>query len=41
MLAVACPYDLLRFEDAVKTRGLEGKLVIKDILELLAGALKE
>jgi len=41
VLAVACPYDLLRFEDAVKTRGLEGKLVIKDILELLAGALKQ
>ena len=35
VLAVACPLDLLRFEDAVKTQGLEGRLVVKDILELL------
>ncbi|MDP3063620.1 MAG: (Fe-S)-binding protein [Chloroflexota bacterium] len=35
ILAVACPLDLLRFEDAVKTQGLEGRLVVKDILELL------
>jgi len=38
VLAVACPYDLLRFEDAVKTKGLEGKLVVKDSLELLVEA---
>ena len=39
VLAVACPYCLLTFEDAVKTTGLEGKLQIMDIAELLALAL--
>ena len=39
VLAVACPYDLLRFEDAVKTKDLEGKLVVKEILELLVEAI--
>ena len=39
ILAVACPYCLLTFEDAVKTTGLEGKLQIMDIAELLAQAL--
>ena len=39
ILAVACPYCLLTFEDAVKTTGLEGKLQIMDIAELLALAL--
>jgi Fe-S oxidoreductase len=35
VLAVACPYCLLTFEDAVKTTGVEGKLQIMDIAELL------
>ena len=39
ILAVACPYCLLTFEDAIKTTGLEGKLQILDIAELLALAL--
>jgi Fe-S oxidoreductase len=39
ILAVACPYCLLTFEDAVKTTGLEGKLQTMDIAELLAQAL--
>jgi len=39
ILAVACPYCLLTFEDAVKTTGLEGKLQIMDVAELLAQAL--
>lgn len=39
ILAVACPYCMLTFEDAVKTTGLEGKLQIMDIAELLALAL--
>jgi Fe-S oxidoreductase len=39
ILAVACPYCLLTFEDAVKTTGLEGKLQIMDLAELLALAL--
>jgi Fe-S oxidoreductase len=39
ILAVACPYCLLTFEDAVKTTGLEGKLQVMDVAELLAQAL--
>lgn len=40
ILAVACPLDMLRFEDAVKTQGLEGRLEVKDILELLSEAME-
>jgi Fe-S oxidoreductase len=39
ILATACPYCLLTFEDAVKTTGLEGKLRIMDIAEIAAEAL--
>jgi Fe-S oxidoreductase len=35
ILAAACPFCLLTFEDAVKTTGLEGKLQVLDIAELL------
>lgn len=35
ILAAACPYCLLTFEDAVKTTGAEGKIQIMDIAELL------
>jgi Fe-S oxidoreductase len=40
VMAVCCPNDLLRFEDAVKVAGLEGKLVVKDIIELIDEARK-
>jgi Fe-S oxidoreductase len=39
ILATACPFCLLTFEDAVKTTGLEGKLQIMDIAELLGQAI--
>jgi Fe-S oxidoreductase len=39
ILATACPYCLLTFEDAVKTTGNEGKTQIMDIAELLVQAL--
>lgn len=39
VLAVACPFCLLTFEDAVKTTGLEGKLQVLDIAELVLEAL--
>ncbi len=39
ILATACPYCLLTFEDAVKTTGLEGKLQIMDIAEILCQAI--
>jgi Fe-S oxidoreductase len=35
ILATACPFCLLTFEDAVKTTGLEGKLQVMDIAELI------
>jgi len=39
VLTVACPFCLLTFEDAIKTTGLEGKLEVKDIAEILFKAL--
>lgn len=38
-IAVACPFCLLTFEDAVKTTGNEGKIEVKDIMELVNEAL--
>ncbi|HEY54206.1 MAG TPA: (Fe-S)-binding protein [Caldilineae bacterium] len=39
ILAVACPYETPRFEDAVKTAANGAHLVVKDIAELLAESL--
>lgn len=39
ILAVACPYETPRFEDAVKTAGKVEKLSVKDISELLLDAI--
>jgi Fe-S oxidoreductase len=38
-LAVACPYEPSRFEDAVKITGYEGKMIVRDIIELLAESM--
>jgi Fe-S oxidoreductase len=38
VLAVSCPFELSRFEDSAKVAGLEGRLKVRDILELLAEA---
>ena len=35
VLAVACPFCLLMLEDAVKAEGLDDKIVVKDIVELV------
>jgi Fe-S oxidoreductase/nitrate reductase gamma subunit len=40
ILVVACPKDLVMFTDAVKTAGLEGKLEVKDVIELIAEAME-
>ena len=32
---VACPKDLTMYRDAVKTAGLEGRLIVKDLIELV------
>ena len=34
-LVVNCPKDLVMFQDAVKTTGLEGRLVVRDAMELV------
>lgn len=39
VLAVACPFCLLTFEDAVKTTGLEGKIEVLDIAEIVAQSI--
>jgi Fe-S oxidoreductase len=39
ILAVACPYEVSRFEDAVKSTGNAGRLKVMDIAELLAQAM--
>lgn len=40
ILAVACPFEPARFEDAVKLTGNEEKLVVRDIIELLAESME-
>lgn len=39
VLAVSCPYELSRFEDAAKVNGLEGQIQVRDIIELLATSM--
>jgi dimethylglycine catabolism B len=41
ILAVACPYEAARFEDATKTVKNAGKLLIKDISELLIRSISQ
>jgi len=38
-LVVACPKDFVMFADALKTTGLEGRLALKDLTELVAEAV--
>lgn len=40
VLAVCCPYEVSRFEDAVKSTGNEVKLVVRDIIELVDKAMR-
>ncbi|HAL57329.1 MAG TPA: (Fe-S)-binding protein [Bacteroidetes bacterium] len=40
ILAVCCPYEVSRFEDAVKSTGHDGKLVVRDILELIDDSMR-
>jgi Fe-S oxidoreductase len=39
VLAVCCPYEVSRFEDAAKSTGLDGQLRVRDLSELLDEAL--
>jgi Fe-S oxidoreductase len=38
-MVVACPKDVTMYKDAVKTTGLEERLAIKDLVELVHEAL--
>jgi Fe-S oxidoreductase len=39
-LVVTCPKDYVMFQDAVKTAGLEERLVVKDLIELIVEAIE-
>jgi Fe-S oxidoreductase len=39
IFVVACPKDITMYRDAVKTTGLEGHIVVMDLIELLHAAL--
>lgn len=39
VLTVTCPKDLVMFRDAVKTTGLEGRLAVRDLAELVDEAM--
>ncbi|MHA2610754.1 MAG: (Fe-S)-binding protein [bacterium JZ-2024 1] len=39
VLAVSCPYEISRFEDAIKLAGYEDKMIVRDVVELLAESL--
>jgi Fe-S oxidoreductase len=39
-LAICCPYEVSRFEDAVKATGHEGRLDVRDIAELVDQAMR-
>ena len=39
VLAICCPYEILRFEDAVKSTENDGKLIVKNIAEPIDEAL--
>jgi len=39
MIVVSCPKDLVMFQDALKTTGLENHLIVREIAELVEGAV--
>ncbi len=39
VLAVACPYEVSRFEDALKVAGGDKRMVVRDVTELMAEAM--
>ncbi len=41
VLAVSCPYEIYRFEDALKVIPHDKPMVVKDVVELLADSLEE
>jgi dimethylglycine catabolism B len=41
VLAISCPYETSRFEDALKVLGHDKKMVVRDVVELLAEAMED
>lgn len=41
VLAISCPYEVSRFEDAAKVLGFDKQLIVRDVAELLAEAMEE
>ena len=39
VLAVSCPYEVPRFEDSLKVLGGDDRMVVRDVMELVAEAL--
>jgi Fe-S oxidoreductase len=40
VLAVSCPYEISRFEDALKVVGGDNKMIVRDVAELIAEAIE-
>ena len=40
VLVVSCPYEVSRFEDSLKVLGYDDRIVVRDIVELLAEAVE-
>jgi dimethylglycine catabolism B len=41
VLAVSCPYEVSRFEDALKVLGYDKRMVVRDVTELLAESMED
>ena len=41
VLAVSCPYEISRFEDALKVLGYDKRMIVRDVTELLAEAMED
>jgi Fe-S oxidoreductase len=41
LFIVSCPKDVVMYTDAVKTTGNEGKIEVKDIIQVIAEAMGE
>ncbi len=41
VLAVSCPYEVPRFEDSLKVLGGDDRMVVRDVMELVAEALAD
>ena len=40
VLAVCCPYEVSRFEDALEVLGHDKRMIVRDVTELLAESLE-